>query len=220
MSHSQSYPGLLPLVLVLLILPCAAIELILQAADWGLVGTAHWRALAYQFGAFWPDLLAGRHPNYEAQPVLMFLSYAFLHGGLVHLVVNMITLVSLGNAVIYRVGQWRFMAICAASAILGGVVFALLASSGFRPMVGASGSLFGLAGALIVWNVVLTVRQRSGILLTAVNFAWPVGILIVLNVVMYVGTDGAVAWETHLGGFLAGAVMAVFMTPRMGTSGD
>ncbi len=214
MTYSQSFPLRLPLALVLLILPSAGIELALQLADWGLIGTPRWRGLAYQFGAFWPGLLSGWRPNYTVQPEVMFFSYAFLHGGLVHLIVNMIALVSLGGAVIAQVGQWRFLLIYAVSAVLGGAAFAILSASGFQPMVGASGSLFGLAGALVVWGVVITLHQRAGIWTTIVAIAWPVGLLTVLNIVMYVGTDGAVAWETHLGGFLAGAVVALFMSPR------
>ncbi|RKT32359.1 membrane associated rhomboid family serine protease [Roseovarius halotolerans] len=212
--RSLSHIGRWPLALVLLILPCVCIELVLQGADHGLWGAPRWRALAYQFGAFWPGLLSGWRPNFGAQPWLMFLSYAFLHGGLMHLIVNMITMVSLGGAVINYVGQRRFLAIYVGATILGGAAFAFLAASGFRPMVGASGALFGLAGALIVWNSRLILRQRPGWMRATATIAWPLGILTVLNVLMYVGTGGAVAWETHLGGFLAGAVMALPMEPR------
>lgn len=220
MMRILSHLGRWPLALVLLILPCVCVELALQGADHGLWGAPRWRALAYQFGAFWPGLLSGWRPNFGAQPWLMFISYAFLHGGLVHLLVNMITLASLGGAVIAQVGQRRFLVIYAGASILGGAAFALLASSGFRPMVGASGALFGLAGALIVWNSLFTIRQRPGFTRAAAAIAWPLAILTVLNVLMYVGTDGSVAWETHLGGFLAGAAIALPMSPRGGGQHD
>lgn len=206
--------GRWPIALLLLALPCVGIELVLQGADHGLWGTQRWRTLAYQNGAFWPGLLAGWRPNYAAQPITMFATYAFLHGGLLHLAVNMITLFSLGGATIAQVGQRRFLALYTVSVLLGGVFFALLSHSGFRPMVGASGALFGLAGALIAWNVIHTLGSRPGIWLGAASILWPVGILVVLNVLMYVGTDGTVAWETHLGGFVGGAGLALILRPE------
>lgn len=203
--------GRVPFALLLLAIPCIGIELILQGADHGLWGTQRWRALTYQFGAFWPGLLVGWRPNFSAQPVAMFATYAFLHGGLLHLAVNMITLFSLGGATIAQVGQRRFLAIYVLSTLLGGVFFALLSHSGFRPMVGASGALFGLAGALVTWNIIHTLKSDPGIWIAAASILWPIGILVLLNVLMYVGTGGTVAWETHLGGFLGGAGLALFL---------
>ena len=114
---------------------------------------------ARRAGAGWPIRMAGSgaglldswRPNYPGQPAAMFASYGFLHGGAFHLLVNMITLVSLGPPVIERVGQWRFAVIYAASLLGGAVGFALL-SSAVQPMVGASGALFGLAGVLTGWE--------------------------------------------------------------------
>ena len=129
----------------------------------------------------------------------MFASYGFLHGGFVHLFVNMITLASLGRLVIERVGQWRFAVIYALSLLGGAVGFALL-STAVQPMVGASGALFGLAGVLTGWDYTERRLAREGIgpVLRVVV------LLIGLNLVMYWAMDGSLAWETHLGGFLAG----------------
>jgi membrane associated rhomboid family serine protease len=50
---------------------------------------------------------------------------------------------------------------------------------------------------------------------------WPVwraiGLLIALNLVMWWAMDGLLAWQTHLGGFLAGWVAAVMIDPRART---
>jgi membrane associated rhomboid family serine protease len=129
----------------------------------------------------------------------MFVTYGFLHGGFFHLAVNMITLVSLGQPVIERVGQVRFAAIYAVSLLGGAAGFALL-SSAVQPMVGASGALFGLAGVLTGWEYTARRLAREGI----GPVLKVVGLLIVLNLVMYWAMDGRLAWETHLGGFLAG----------------
>ncbi|HEY0214447.1 MAG TPA: rhomboid family intramembrane serine protease [Paenirhodobacter sp.] len=158
--------------------------------------------------AFWPGLLKGWQVNYTLQPEVMFLTYGFLHAGILHLVFNMMTLVSLGRPLVDELGSWRFLLLYLVAQIGGGVGYALLTVQ-TAPMVGASGALFGLAGALI-W-----MRWRIGLseltLIAALrDIAWPVLLLIGMNVVMYIVMDGRLAWETHLGGFLAGAgIMAV-----------
>lgn len=192
-----------------LIALCTGIEAALSLADAGLIGPARLRRLAYDYGGFWPGLLNGWTPNYTAQPWAMFLSYGFLHGGLAHLAVNMITLWSLGEAVLDRVGARGFALLYMAALLGGGAGYALLANSP-TPMVGASGALFGLAGGLLAWTYVdrFTLRDRL----------WPVAraalLLLALNLVLWWVMKGQLAWETHLGGFVAGWVAALLIDPR------
>lgn len=210
MIAEKNRKAVLSPVIVFLIVSATFIELALQAADAGIWGSGRLRMFVYQNAAFWPGLVRGWTPNYELQPYTMFLSYAFLHGGMIHLIVNMITLVSLGAAVVRDVGQVRFMMIYIVSTLIGGLVFAMVTSS-FRPMVGASGALFGLAGALVIWNIRYTFGQQVSYAVKAASILWPITILLVLNALMYFGFDKNVAWETHLGGFIGGAFMALFM---------
>ena len=186
-------------VLALILLICAVIEIVLQGSDHEFWGSPRWRGLAYQYGGFWRGLLDNWKPNYTAQPVMMFASYGFLHGGVVHLLVNMITLLSLGRLVIERVGQWRFAVIYVLSLLGGAVGFAGL-SNAVQPMVGASGALFGLAGVLTCWEYTVRRLAHEGI----GPVLQVIGLLVGLNLIMYWAMGGNLAWETHLGGFLAG----------------
>jgi rhomboid protease GluP len=136
---------------------CAAFELTFQLSDWGLLGSTRLRFFAYTYGGFWPGLLSDWRPNFPGQPVAMFLTYSVLHGGFLHFLVNMITLVSLGAAVSERGGTPRYAAIYVASILGGAAVYGLLAP-GYSPMVGASGALFGLVGALVAWD---TLERRA-----------------------------------------------------------
>ncbi len=197
------------LVITLLIGLSVAIELLLQLGDAGGFGIPRFRAVVYEYGGFWPGLLDDWRPNYPFQSWAMFLTYGFLHAGLTHLTLNMITLFSLGHVVIARINGAQFTLLYAASILGGGIGFALLSDS-FRPMVGASGALFGLAGAILAWDYVdrFTLKERL----------WPVAravlLLAVLNVALFYAMDRLLAWEAHLGGFVTGWIMALLIDPR------
>lgn len=168
-------------------------------SDGGVWGPARLRGTAYEYAGFWPGLLQGWRANYAAQPYVMFLTYGFLHAGPLHLGVNMVTLWSLGRAVAERAGLLGLALIYGGAILGGGLAYGVLAP-GPQPMVGASGALFGLAGAYLAWGWADLRRAGQG--------PWPVlrmvGFLVALNLVMYWWLDGQLAWQTHLGGFLAG----------------
>ena len=195
--------------LLVLIGICVTIEAVLQLGDLGLFGVPRFRQTVYEFAGFWPGLLSNWRPNFELQPWTMFLTYAFLHAGLLHLTVNMITLFSLGRVVLERVSA-PAAALLYASAVLGGAAGFALLSDSFRPMVGASGGLFGLAGAILAWEYVDRFVLREAL--------WPVAravlLLVAFNVLLYYVMDRLLAWEAHLGGFLVGWVMALLIDPR------
>lgn len=195
-------------VLIALIVSCCAIEGALQLAQMFDLGP-RLRYVAYENGGFWVGLLSSWQPNYPLQPYAMFVTHGFLHGGLLHLAVNMITLWSLGRGVLERVGTWGFLALYMGTMIGGGAGYALLASSSV-PMVGASGALFGLAGGLLAWAYVDRFTWQEAL--------WPVAraalLLAALNVVLWWAMDGQIAWQTHLGGFITGWVLALLIDPR------
>ena len=197
------------LIILGLIALCVIIELVLQLGDWGVMGPRRLRQTAYEYGGFWPGLLNSWTPNYAAQPWTMFFSYSFLHGGIGHLIVNMVTLWSLSPPVIKRVRARGFVLLYGGAVIGGAMGYALL-SDGIRPMVGASGALFGLAGGLLAWNYVDRYSHRQGL--------WPIAqavvLLIALNLVLWWAMGGQLAWETHFGGFVAGWLFATLIDPR------
>lgn len=197
-----------PLIIALIVL-MTAIEAVLWASDLGLIGPRDLRSLVLQYAGFWPGLLGNWTANYPAQPYLMFATYAFLHGGPFHLTMNMVTLWVIGHPVVHRVGRRGFLLIYILSAIGGAMGYAALWSAP-RPMVGASGALFGLAGAWLAWEYIDRFSQRENL--------WPVarvvGLLIALNVVMWYSLRGQIAWQTHLGGFIAGWLTALLIDPR------
>ena len=192
-----------PLVLALIAVYCG-VELVLQGADLHLWGRALWRPLAYQYGGFWAGLMRGGWlANYPGQTPAMFVTHSFLHAGLSHLLGNMIALVALANLLADRIGRLEFLALWMLSALAGAFVFGLIGPAS-QPMVGTSGALFGLAGLLLVREA--QSRRAEGQSLRAVLFTvlgWLLG-LAALNLVSWWLQNGVLAWQAHLGGFLAG----------------
>ncbi|MFZ1725598.1 MAG: rhomboid family intramembrane serine protease [Albidovulum sp.] len=193
--------GNIPVVVWGLIFACLLPELILLGADWGLWGALNWRSLAYQYGGFWAGLLGNWRPNYPAQPYFMFASYGFLHAGPVHFLINMFTLLSLGPPLVRAIGAGRFLMLYSLSLIGGAVGFAAL-SAASAPMIGASGALFGLAGAYLAREYTRRTARALPVWPVLRAMIW----LGVLNLVLWWAMHGQLAWQTHLGGFVAGWV--------------
>ncbi|MCX7567499.1 rhomboid family intramembrane serine protease [Sulfitobacter sp. F26169L] len=192
-----------------LVTVCCTFEGVLTLSDIDMILPEHLRSFVYYYGAFWPGLLDNWKPNYAAQPYLMFITHVFLHTGLVHLTVNMITLCSLGSVVLNRVGQGRFIFLYTISALGGGIGFAYLAEN-LQPMVGASGALFGLLGAILAWEFQDSREDREALRYLAVA----IFLLIVLNLVYWWAMKGQLAWQAHLGGFLFGGIAAIAIGRR------
>lgn len=127
----------------------------------------------------------------EAEPWRMLTS-AFLHsqGFLLHIAFNMYALWILGSALEPALGRSRFLALYLVSAFAGSVGV-LLISPVDTAVVGASGAIFGLFGALFV-----VVRKRGGDVRQLV-------VLIAINAVLGFMGSG-IAWQAHLGGLVAG----------------
>lgn len=179
--------------------------MIVWAADMGWIGSRLWRPLSVQNGAFWPGLLQDWHPNYGAQPWIMFLTYSVLHISPWHMLGNALALIWLGPQVIDHIGRSGFWVVWIVSTIAGAASFALL-SVGTTPMVGASGSVFGLMGAVVMLTYLSPGRIGVACSIT--------GSLVALHFITLVVEDELPAWQPHLGGYLAGALLALWYAPR------
>lgn len=162
------------------------------------------RQIAMSAGAFWSPIARGAAGIYPGQGVVMFLTYGLLHGGLIHLAVNMLSLATIAERLYPLMGRARFWLTYLLSQIAGAATFALMEPT-LRPMVGASGAIFGLAGALVAWSALQ--RHRRGLSQMPVFKA--VALVIGINVALTLLMQGAVAWQAHLGGALAGAALGL-----------
>ena len=133
------------------------------------------------------------------------LTGAFLHGGLLHILFNMLSLYWVGRAIEPVLGRWRFLTLYLVSA-LGGSAFIIAwcliqPSEIFVSTVGASGAVFGLFGAVFV-------LQRLGGSDTTAILA-----LLGINLVYGFMVSG-ISWQGHIGGAIAG-VAATWVLVRM-----
>jgi membrane associated rhomboid family serine protease len=139
------------------------------------------------------------------------LTYQFLHGGWLHLGINMVSLAAFGAPVERMLGVPRFVVFYLSSGIVAGFVQVLLYPGSVDPVIGASGAVSGVFGA------VLMLMRYVGTLPSLYPVA---GIWIALNVFFGVfggmpGAGGAqVAWAAHVGGFLYGLLAIRFFAPR------
>lgn len=206
----QPAPRQAPAVLLVAAI-CGLIETFLTLAAMPPFSSSAPREALWMYGAFWPGLLRDWEPIYPGQPALMFLSYSFLHGGFLHMAMNMLILVHLARETVARVGQWGFILFFLLTSATGGAVYALLSSMD-APMLGASGAVFGLFGATAWWDIQR--RRVHGQTLQPVLRM--MGGLAVMNVLLFFLVGGMLAWQTHLGGFIGGLVLARVVTPTPG----
>ncbi len=131
------------------------------------------------------------------------LSHQFLHGGVVHLLVNMVMLAAFGSGVERVLGTRRMLFLYFISGIAGGFAHWLFYPVSTVPVVGASGAISGLFGAVLR---LMALRGGAGGFLRILPVAviW-IGISVVVGFTGMPGTGEAqIAWAAHIGGFLVG----------------
>lgn len=134
------------------------------------------------------------------------LTSSFLHGGLLHIGVNMISLWSLGRFIEYAMGSWRMLAVYVFSMVAAGLgIIYLSPPTAFT--LGASGAIFGLFGALFAIGLKL---GKPGMELVRAN----IGILILNLLITF--TVPAISWQAHVAGLVGGFVLTalIYFPPR------
>lgn len=130
------------------------------------------------------------------------LSYAVLHGNVLHLLFNLSTLLSVGPALERSLGSVRFLLLYVVTAFGGGLGTCLLYAPG-KPVVGGSGALFGMLGCAIALNM------RSGRhLLAFLDYEGPRRLMANVALNLAIGYFLPFISNTcHVGGLIAGFVL-------------
>jgi membrane associated rhomboid family serine protease len=174
-------------------------------------------------------------PGGEGAKVWTFVTYSLLHANLTHIVFNVLWLLPFGSALARRFGALRFYLFMAVTAAAGALAHLLTHEHAIAPMIGASASVSGTMAAAIRFAFVkgsflsfsrgdaeaaakvpalsLSRALRDGRVLAFLAIWFGVNLIFGIGSIA-IGTDGAsVAWQAHIGGFLAGLVLFSLFDP-------
>ncbi len=148
-------------------------------------------------------------------PPFTILTSMFLHGGIAHIGMNMLTLWIFGNNVEDALGRVRFVAfylVSGVAAALAQTVAAAMSGDALVPMVGASGAIAGvLAGYLVLFphaRVLTLLIVIVFVRVAHIPSGFFIGFWFLLQILSVVfGGDPGVAFMAHIGGFVAGYLL-------------
>ncbi len=171
-----------------------AINIVIFMIVYFLSGTNLSGGALLKFGAVYAPLI-------KAGEVWRLVTGAFLHAGILHLLVNMYSLYLIGTQVEMYIGKYKFLGIYFISAISGTLMSCL-----FHPntiSIGASGAIFGLLGSLVYFGY--HYRLYLGSVLK--NQIIPIIICNLALGFLMSGIDNA----AHIGGLIGGYMATTFL---------
>ncbi|OYP32237.1 rhomboid family intramembrane serine protease [Rhodopirellula sp. MGV] len=159
-----------------------------------------------------------RQPGLKSTPIPVYLTLItamFMHGSVAHLLGNMWFLWIFGDNLENAMGRGRYLVFYLLTGLIGSLVHVAvsrLGESALIPSLGASGAISGVMGGYVL----LHPQRRVTVLLLRIVTEVPayvaVGIWFLFQVVSGLGllgsSEGGVAYGAHVGGFIAGLVLA------------
>src|SRR5690606_38921074 len=175
-------------------------------------------------------------PGGAAADAWTFVTYAFLHGDAVHLVVNLVWFLAFGSAVAWRFGALRFTVFFAVTAAAGAAAHLVTHFGEFVPLVGASAAISGAMAAALRFAFeaggplgYFRDGGRSAVFVPAAPLLQALRnpqVLVFLGICVYrylgfgvvgvaadLGGSGTIAWQANIGGFLAGLFLFPLFDP-------
>lgn len=150
--------------------------------------------------------------------------HMFAHGSILHIVMNSLVLFSIAPVVVHSLGEgpraWlKFFLLFEFAGLAGAGFFLAIHQWSDTPMLGASGAIYGLVGFLIrlpkpgehvspIWS-----REMLKVMFGILKDHFWLVLLFVLPPLL-TGRSGGLAWEAHLGGLLAGMLLAPYLLKR------
>jgi membrane associated rhomboid family serine protease len=169
--------------------------------------------------ALWPLAASQMHAGVAFAP-WQLLTYAFLHGSLIHLAFNMFALYMFGGAIERVFGSRRYLTfylVCVLSAAIAQLIVAGV-SGNVYPTVGASGGVFGL---LLAYGMYFP-NNRVMLLFPPIPMPARVFVVVYALIELFLGVTGTqegVAHFAHLGGMVGGFIMLRYWRGRLGRWG-
>ena len=155
---------------------------------------------------------------------LPLVTNTFMHGGFLHIILNMWTLWLFGVPLEDRLGPWRFLLFYLACGTLGSITHLVFNLNSVVPALGASGAIAGVLGGFTWLFPHAKVAVVVPVVIFPLIFHWPALLFTALWFALQVlqgtaalgagPTTAGIAWWAHIGGFLAGLAIAAWLKPK------
>jgi membrane associated rhomboid family serine protease len=226
-------PVVVAVLAVLVLVHAVRVFVLTPDQDSDILWLFAFNPLRYSTGILPPDALPG---GWGAK-IWTFVTYSLLHASWIHLGVNAIWFLPFGSAMARRLGASRFLMFFAVTAAAGAFAHLLAYGGHNSPVIGASAAISGtMAGAMrfafqrggpLTFSrtggdadfrvpaapLADTLRQPAVLVFLVVWF----GINLLFGLISLpmsgIGASEVVAWQAHIGGFLAGLLLFSWFDP-------
>lgn len=148
-------------------------------------------------------------------PSLTIVTYMFLHGGWMHVLLNMLFLFVFGDNIEDAIGRWRYLAFYLLCGVAGGAAHVWAAPQSNVPLIGASGAIAGVIAAYMM------IRPCARITVLLFGFVpirlasyWVLGFWALSQIWHVFSLEKSdTAWWAHIGGLAAGAILITVIRP-------
>ena len=212
-GFDQSPVNPLPWVVLLLVLPVVAMELVVSAGGTGLVGGQNgvgWRIDAIQRFSFAPgvaDWMREGH-HYMPETVMRFVTYPFVHGNFTHALFVVVFLLALGKMVAEIYSALAVLAIFFGATLAGAIAYWALPGVE-APLFGGYPPVYGLIGA---FTYILWVRLGLEHANRARAFSL-IGFLLAAQLVFGLIFGSGWDWVAEIAGFATGFLLSFVVSP-------
>ena len=154
---------------------------------------------------------------------LTLLTSMFMHGGIAHLLGNLLYLWIFGDNLEDRLGHARYLGFYLLCGVLASLAHVITNSDSFIPSLGASGAISGVLGGYILLYPKRRVHAFVFRILTTIPAWAAIGVWFLFQLISGLGMlgrgsqEGGVAYGAHIGGFIAGLVLIKLFAMGRGT---
>ena len=160
----------------------------------------------YMHFGFVPARYSGAMP-FDWRAAVAPVTHMFLHGGWLHIGVNIAMLMAFGSALEKTIGLKRAAMLFFASGFAGAAFHFVFLPQDMSPLIGASGGISGLFGGMLILMFHSGLLGGDGYRRLAFLIALWIGVSLLFGYTGMPGADGKIAWTAHVGGFVAGLAL-------------
>ena len=212
-DHNASPINPLPPVVILFCLVIGGIELVMQAAERGLIGGPGgigWRIDAITSFGFFDTVFAWmlETSSFPPEHLMRFVTYLAFHGSFTHALFTIVFVLAIGKMVAEVFSTLSFVVIFFVSGFVGALAYGLFLDTPV-PLIGAYPSVYGLIGAMtfMLWVLARIKGENQYRAFSLIGFL--LGIQLFFKLVFGGGDD----WVADIAGFVTGFLLSFVLAP-------